>query len=166
MALPPGLTPLPTSRAHNCFGCSPVNDHGLQMRFFTDDRAVYSRVMVPQHLCGWSQIVHGGVLFTILDEIMSWATMYLLKRITVTQSMQIEFLKPAIIGRELSARGGVVQTAGKHDVKAEGTLSGEDGDVYARAQADFKVFSPAVARRLGIADDTSLQWFAEAFEIR
>jgi len=165
MALPAGLKKLPRSDSHGCFGCSPSNPHGLQMTFFTDERAVYSQVKIPAHLCGWSNLVHGGVLSTILDEIMSWTAIYLLRRITVTQSMQIEFLKPVTMDSELSACGRLVSTSGKHDVKTEGEILTGSGSLCASATADFKAFSPAVARRLGIADEESLEWFARALEI-
>ena len=164
--MPEGLKELPRSDAHNCFGCSPSNPHGLQMTFHTDEKAVYSDVTIPPHLCGWSNLAHGGVLFTILDEIMSWTAIYLLRRITVTQSMQIEFLKPVTIESSLAARGTIISTSGKHDVRAEGEIRTAGGDLCARAQADFKAFSPAVARRLGIADDASLEWFAHALDIK
>ena len=101
------LRELPNSRNHNCFGCSPVNPSGLQMRFFTDGRAVYSRVKVPEHLCGWSNIVHGGVLTTILDEVMSWSAIPLLKRIALTKGIAVEFIKPVQVGGELQAEGRV-----------------------------------------------------------
>lgn len=136
------------------------------MKFFTDDQAVYSKVAVPPHLCGWSNLVHGGVLFTVLDEIMSWTAIYLLGRITVTQSMRIDFLKPVDIESELSARGRILSTSGNHDVKTEGDIRTRSGGLCARARADFKAFSPKVARRLGIADENSLAWFAEALGIR
>ncbi len=61
------------SRDAHCFGCSQKNPHGLKMRFYTDDTALYSWLNVPTHLCGWDGIVHGGVLSTILDEIMGWS---------------------------------------------------------------------------------------------
>lgn len=166
MPLMSDLKQLPRSGSHNCFGCSSSNPHGLQMSFFSDDQAVYSTVMVPDHLGGWSNLVHGGVLFTILDEIMSWTAIYLLKRITMTQSMRIDFLKPVKIQSELSARGTIVSTSGKHDVQAEGEIRAPGGDLCVRAHADFKAFSPAVAKRLGIADDDSLEWFAQALDIR
>ena len=59
---------LPNSKTHNCFGCSPINPSGLQMEFYANDSFVFSEVTVPQHLCGWNNLIHGGVLSTILDE--------------------------------------------------------------------------------------------------
>ena len=164
--LPADLIDLPRSDAHNCFGCSPSNPHGLQMTFHADEEAVYSQVTIPNHLCGWSNLAHGGVLFTILDEIMSWTAIYRLRRITVTQSMQIDFLKPVTIESSLIARGTIISTSGKHDVRTEGEIRTADGAQCARAHADFKAFSPAVARRLKIADDASLEWFEKALGIK
>ena len=157
------LKELPRSGNHNCFGCSPINPSGLRMRFFSDGLAVYSRVAVPEHLCGWSNIVHGGVLTTILDEIMSWSAIYLLKRIALTHSITVEFVKPVKVGHELRAEGRVKQTDGKYDAVTEGVLVDAAGEACARATARFKVFSPAVARRLKIADEASIRWFEGIF---
>jgi uncharacterized protein (TIGR00369 family) len=159
------LRELPNSRNHNCFGCSPVNPSGLQMKFLTDGERVYSQLRVPEHLCGWSNIVHGGVLTTILDEIMSWSAIHLLKRIALTRTLTVEFVKPVQVGSELRAEGRVRETDGKNDAVTEGVIYDPRGDACARASADFKVFSPAVARRLGIADEASIQWFEQIFAL-
>jgi uncharacterized protein (TIGR00369 family) len=134
------------------------------MKFFTDGQAVYSRVRVPEHLCGWSNIVHGGVLTTILDEIMSWAAIHILKRIALTRTMSVEFVKPVQVGSELRAEGRVRAVNGKNDAVTDGVIYDAKGDACARSTADFKVFSPAIARRLGIADEASIRWFERIFE--
>jgi uncharacterized protein (TIGR00369 family) len=141
-----------------------MNASGLRMKFFTDGQVVYSHLRVPAHLCGWSNIVHGGVLSTILDEIMSWSAIYVLKRIALTQTMSVEFLKPVQVGCELRAEARVRETTAKNDVLTEGMIYDPRGDACARATASFKVFSPAVARRLRIADEGSIQWFERMFE--
>jgi uncharacterized protein (TIGR00369 family) len=134
------------------------------MRFFTDGRAVYSRVKVPEHLCGWSNIVHGGVLTTILDEVMSWSAITLLKRIALTRGIAVEFIKPVQMGGELKAEGRVRESR-KNDAVTEGVLYDASGEPCARASATFKVFSPAVARRLAIADEASIAWFERIFNL-
>jgi uncharacterized protein (TIGR00369 family) len=163
MSHPQNRRELPNSRNHNCFGCSPTNPAGLQMTFFTDGEALYSRVRVPEHLCGWSNIVHGGVLTTILDEIMSWSAIHLLKRIALTQSMSVEFIKPVRVAGVLDAEGRVRETPAKNDAVTEGVIYDSTGAPCARARANFKVFSPAVARRLRIADEASIAWFEGIF---
>lgn len=157
---------LQNSTEHNCFGCSPINPSGLQMQFFADEDTVYSNVIVPDHLCGWSNIAHGGVLSTILDEIMSWAALHFLKRITMTKSMTMEFIKPVYIRSPLKATGKVLEVGAKHDAVMEGILYNQSDEVCVKSKADFAVFSPKVAKRLGIADDASLKFFADIFGIR
>jgi uncharacterized protein (TIGR00369 family) len=157
---------LPNSSEHYCFGCSPVNPSGLQMDFFADRDTVFSNVTIPDHLCGWSNIAHGGVLTTILDEIMSWAALHFLKRITMTKSMNIEFIKPVYIRNPLKAVGKVLQVTGKHEAVMEGTLYNDQGVACAKSSANFAIFSPKVAKRFGIADDNSLNFFATVFGIK
>lgn len=151
--------PLPISAAHNCFGCSPKNATGLQMQFFTHDDAVFSRVAVPAHLCGWNTVAHGGVLGTILDETMSWAAMYLLKQISLTQTMTVNFLKPVAIGTVLEAESRVLELKGKRGAVVDGVLTDEGGTRYATSTGTFQTFSPDVARRLKIVDDALLAWY-------
>ena len=157
---------LPNSADHNCFGCSPINPSGLQMEFFAGHDTVVSNVTIPDHLCGWSNIAHGGVITTILDEIMSWAALHFLKRITMTKSMEIEFIKPVYIHSLLKAEGKVVAVTGQHDAAMAGILYNERGVACARSTAKFSIFSPKVAKRFGIADDASLKFFADVFGIK
>jgi len=157
---------LPNSSDHYCFGCSPVNPSGLQMNFFADRNTVFSNVTIPEHLCGWSNIAHGGVLTTILDEIMSWTALHFIKRITMTKSMNIEFIKPVYIHNPLKAEGKVLEITGKHDAVMEGILYNDNGVACAKSTANFAIFSPKVAKRFGIADDNSLNFFANVFGIK
>ena len=157
---------LPNSTDHNCFGCSPVNPSGLQMKFSVSQDTVISNITIPDHLCGWSKIAHGGVLTTVLDEIMSWTALHFLKRITMTRSMNIEFIKPVYIRNPLKAEGKVREQTDRHSAVMEGVLYNDKGVVCAKSTADFAVFSPKIAKRLGIADDSSLKFFADVFGIK
>ena len=156
---------LPNRETHNCFGCSPANPSGLQMKFYTRDSSVFSRLTVPEHLCGWDRLVHGGVISTILDEIMSWTGIYMLKQITMTKSMTVDFIKPVYINSELKAEGKVLGKTGRHEALLEGSLYNEKGTLCARSQGNFVIFSPAVAKRLGIAQKEHLEWFQEIYDI-
>jgi uncharacterized protein (TIGR00369 family) len=157
---------LPNNREHSCFGCSPLNPSGLQMTFYTNETAVYSKLTVPEHLCGWNNLVHGGVLSTILDEIMSWATIYLLKQVPMTKSISVDFLKPVYVGNPLKAEGTVLDKKGKHEALMEGRIYNKDDVCCAKATGTFAVFSPAVAKRLRITDSKSLKWFEQIFNLK
>jgi acyl-coenzyme A thioesterase PaaI-like protein len=164
MKIQPHFQPLPTSADHNCFACSPANAAGLQMEFFQHEDAVYSRVIIPAHLGGWNDVTHGGVVSTILDETMSWAAMVLLKRLSFTRKMTVEFLKTVAVGATMEAEGRILEVRDNREADVEGVLTDEGGTVCAVSQGTFRIFAPAVAKRLKIVDDKMLAWFYGLFE--
>ncbi len=157
---------LPNNRDHNCFGCSPNNPSGLQMSFWADETTVTSNVTVPEHLCGWNNLVHGGVLSTILDEIMSWATIYLLKQVPMTKSISVDFMKPVVVGNPLKVQGKVLDKISRREALMEGKILNADDVCCARATGTFAIFSPAVAKKLNITDNDSLRWFEQVFSLK
>ena len=148
---------LPTSADHNCFACGPANPAGLKMKFFANRDSVVSWLTVPDHLRGWNTLVHGGVTSTILDEIMSWAAIHLLKTIILTKSMRVEFRKPVFIGQPLRAVGRVVEIKNEREAVMEGVLYGPEDEVCAEARGNFALLKPKVARKLGIVDEQALR---------
>ena len=134
------------------------------MRFFTREESVYSRVRVPGHLCGWNNVAHGGVVSTILDETMSWAAMYLLRRVSLTQKLTVEFVQPVYVGTVVEGEGRILEVKGRRDAIVEGILTDSNGAVCARSQGTFKTFSPEVAKRLKLADEALLAWYHRLFD--
>ncbi len=63
----------------------------------------------------------------------------------------------------MEAEGRVVELKGKRDTVMKGALTHADGKVSATSTGTFKTFSPAVAKRLKIADDGLLTWFESLF---
>ena len=155
---------LPVSRNHQCFGCSPINAAGLKMTFATDGESVVSPLKVPGHLCGWDNLVHGGVIATILDEIMSWASIHLLKKIILTKSVSIDFIKPVFINKMLTAKGRVIEVRSKREALMEGVIINESNEVCARSQGTYVLFSAKVAERLKMMDAEALKTFMGIIE--
>ena len=146
---------------NHCFGCGPSNNFGLQMKFHTDGEAAYSWLSLPEHMGGWQKIAHGGIVCTILDEIMSWAALYLLKKITLTNSMTVDFIKAVPVNEKLRAEGRVLEYNGKHTALLEGFLYNQQDELCAKSKADFNVLSPKMAKRIGIVNDEHLKEFFE-----
>jgi uncharacterized protein (TIGR00369 family) len=155
------LKEIPNSGTHQCFACSPANRSGLKMRLYTDNRYVYSWPSVPAHMGGWNRIVHGGIVCTILDEIMGWAGLFFLKQVTLTRSMTVEFISAVKVQEKLKARAHVVEFDGRRTAKAEAEIFNEKGVRCATAFGSFAVLSPQVARRLGIMTDEDIKTFFE-----
>ena len=154
-----GYTQLPVRDDHNCFACGPANPYGLHMRFSANEDTVISRLTVPEHLRGWNTMVHGGIISTILDEIMSWAAIHLLKSIIVTRSMTVEFKNQVHIGQELKAEGKVLEIVNRKEAIMEGYLYHPDGGLCASARGTFALLKPKVAVRLGVVAADELKIF-------
>jgi acyl-coenzyme A thioesterase PaaI-like protein len=152
----PKLTPVPKLENHMCFGCSPNNPYGLNMTFSTDNDALYSRISVPGHLCGWDRLVHGGVISTILDEIMGWSAIYLLKTISLTKSMSVEFIKPVYIETQLKVVGKFIKWGKKREALMEAFLYNDQDELCARADGVLMILSQKLSKRLNIIDEETL----------
>ena len=148
---------LHSGQENKCFGCSPINPHGLRMKFYGNEKSVLSTIRIPQYMCGWNKLVHGGILSVILDEIMSWSVLHVYKKIVLTKSMTIEFIKPVSITHELTAKGRPVKVLGRHETLVEGEIYGPDGDICARGTGNFVMLTPKVAKRMGVVDDDGLK---------
>lgn len=148
---------LPDSGAHNCFGCSPSNPSGLKMKFFANDQSIVSYLSVPDHLGGWNRLVHGGVISTMLDEIMSWSAIYLLKKITLTKSMTVDFIKPVYTEQALRVEGKILEIVSRHEAVVSGLLYNKKEELCAKSNGIFALLSPQISKRLGIMDDDALR---------
>jgi uncharacterized protein (TIGR00369 family) len=150
---------LPVQDDHGCFACGPANPAGLKMRFYANRNSVVSWLTVPEHLRGWSTLVHGGVISTILDEIMSWTALHLIKSVILTKSMTIEFIKPIHVGQKLKAVGKIAGVERDREAHLEGFIYAEDDTLCARSSGAFALLKPKVALKLGIVDETELRQF-------
>ena len=146
---------------NTCFGCSPTNSFGLQMKFFSNEETVYSWPSIPEHMGGWKKIAHGGIVSTILDEIMSWAALHLLKKVSLTTSMTVDFIKAVRVGEKLRAEGRVIDFNGKRTALVEGFLFNQKDELCAKSKGDFTVLSPKLAKRIGIVTDDHIKNFFE-----
>jgi len=144
---------------HMCFGCGPANPSGLRMKFFSDDKSVFSWVKVPGHLVGWDNLVHGGILSTMLDEIMSWSAIYLLKKMILTQTMTIDFIKPVYEGTELKIAGNVFEKKSDRQAVMQGRIYNEEGVLCTESKGIYVLFEPKVAKRLNMLSERALKDF-------
>jgi len=149
----------------HCFGCSQQNSHGLKMRFYADDAVVCSWLRVPDHLCGWNGVVHGGVLSTILDEIMSWSAIYNLRHIVMTKTMTIDFFKPVYIGEELRVEGRVIEQTGKREVIMEGRIYKDDDILCTQTRGTFAMFTAKAVKKMNIMPPEVLDGFGGLLEL-
>lgn len=142
-----------------CFGCGAINPIGLQMEFLTDGHSLYSFVTVPSTMAGWDKTVHGGIISTILDEIMGWSVIYLLKKIGVTKSMTVDFLKPLHVGKKLTVVGAIQERDSERQVTVTGEIYTEEAVLCAKAHGTFAAMPAQTAVRLGVMSSEYMEKF-------
>jgi uncharacterized protein (TIGR00369 family) len=120
------------------------------MTFFTDHESVYSRVTVPEHLCGYTNVVHGGIVSTLLDEIMGWAGIYILKKLSMTKTMTIDIMKAVYVGEPLRLEARVLGLEGKREALVEGLLFNGAEELCAKSTGRFTLLTPRLAERLNV----------------
>lgn len=88
------LTPLPHTAQNRCFGCGEANPIGLHLEFFlTDDGKVVCMAEIADTYEGPRGFLHGGIIATLLDEIMSKAVRSH-GIVAMTRHMEVDYLRP------------------------------------------------------------------------
>nr|HID58332.1 PaaI family thioesterase [Desulfobacterales bacterium] len=130
--------------AEYCFACGPQNPVGLHMRvLYEEDRAV-CHLSLSKEFQGWDGIVHGGLLATILDEIMAHAIIHFVGE-AVTTSLEIKFRAPMHIGEEVEAFGYITQRKSRGVVAKGEIRSAKDSRLIAQAEGKY-IFLPEDSR--------------------
>jgi uncharacterized protein (TIGR00369 family) len=121
---------------HNCFACGTLNVHGMHLELHASEDVCWVELVLPERFEGWEGIAHGGIVCTLLDEVMAWALVDH-DLWGVTARMSVEFKRPVPIGRLVRAEGRVVSVR-RRLVEAEGVvLDAVDGTELARGTATF-----------------------------
>ncbi len=88
---------------NRCFACGKENPFGLQVHpdIAPDGTQVKIECIPPDHFQGWENIVHGGILSTLLDEAITYVGIASFDGPAVTAQLDIRFKSPAPAGQKL-----------------------------------------------------------------
>ncbi|MBI4663804.1 MAG: PaaI family thioesterase [Verrucomicrobia bacterium] len=121
----------------SCFVCGRHNPIGLNLRFETDGIRVQTRfVPSPTHV-GFRNTVHGGLIATLLDEVMVWACGVRTKRFAYCAEMTVRYAHPLQPGREVLAVGELANNRRNKLFEARGELRDPAGLVLATAVGKY-----------------------------
>jgi acyl-coenzyme A thioesterase PaaI-like protein len=84
-----------------CFVCGQKNPIGLKLDFAFDGRTIKTEYVPPKEHQGYRNIVHGGIVSTLLDEVMVKVAIELGKP-AVTAQMDIRLKKAVTIGTRIT----------------------------------------------------------------
>jgi uncharacterized protein (TIGR00369 family) len=144
----------------DCFGCGSENHSGLRMTFETNGSQIRSRLTVPSRFRGWSKLVHGGVISTILDETMSWAAIILTKRFILTKKMTIQFQQPIYVESALCGIGSIKEQTGERRAIMTAKLFDDQGRLCAASEGEFVLYTKDQFAKLDILQAEYLETMA------
>lgn len=108
-----------------CFVCGSENPIGLKVAFYNDGRQVWTEFTPREEHQGYPGVVHGGILYTLLDETIGRAA-FLRQRWVVTARMQVRYRHPVQVGQKLRIEGEIVRLRGRV-MEAAGRILLPDG---------------------------------------
>ena len=128
--------------ANPCFGCGGGNARGMKLVFETDEanQRIVGRFRLGPEYQGASGFIHGGIIATVLDEVMSKVSRFSDVR-AVTAELTVEYLRPVRVDEELRAEGFATRRDGR-DLYQEGEIRNAAGVLLARGRGRFVIIDP------------------------
>ncbi len=143
---------LPNSK--NCFACGMENPIGLKLEMYADpvNGGVVCDYTIPKIYEGYPGIAHGGIVATLLDEVIS--RVYMVEdhnRFMFTAKLSTRFRKHVPVEQPLHMTGQWIKDRGRAG-EAKAAIYGPDGELLAEAEALL------VAADMGDVDLQELGW--------
>jgi len=130
---------IPKLEGYNCFACGTANPIGLKLTFYRQGEYVCSDITLGKNYEGWENMAHGGIVSTLLDEVMSWAVIYFRRIFFVTRRVKIKYIRPVPLYKLLTVKGKMIEGENRRLCKAKGLIQDEDENILARGEATFAI---------------------------
>jgi uncharacterized protein (TIGR00369 family) len=117
-----------------CFGCGQKNDIGLKLVFRTEDGKSFSDFILDKNFQGYQNMVHGGIIATIMDEAMVHAAISE-KLFPVTAEMTVRYIKPVYVEQQLTVKGWLAEKGSRKLEARAQLIDRKTGAVCAESSA-------------------------------
>lgn len=119
------------------FFLSPERPDGLQLQVFHEDGIVYSDLLIDNRFEGYAEVLHGGMIFGILDVIVWYAIVMKTRIVAMTRKAEMEFFKPIMCSTPYRAKAEMLRIE-ERDIISTAWVEDSRGEVYARLNAVFR----------------------------
>ncbi|MFH1563199.1 MAG: PaaI family thioesterase [Nitrospirota bacterium] len=118
-----------------CFACGKKNDFGLKLDFKIQGQTSNTKFVFKKIHQGYSDIVHGGIITTILDEAMG-RLLFDLGILSLTVWLEVRFLHSVKVREEVFIKGEIIKQTRKI-IESQAEMRLKNGQIVAQAKAKF-----------------------------
>ena len=120
-----------------CFACGRENPYGLHMEVTYPGETAETHLTLPREFQGWNGVAHGGIIATLLDEIMAHVVIHHIGE-AATASLTIRYRDPLPIGVPFQVRGWISEKKSRLvKTVSELRLLTEDQKLIATGESKF-----------------------------
>ena len=125
-----------TFEPHNCFACGSLNANGLQLDLHMEAGRCWTELALPERFEGWDGIAHGGIVCSILDEVMAWSLVDQ-DNWGLTARLAVNFKRPVPLNVPIRAEGWVTRSRRRLIETEARLIDASDGTLLATAEAVY-----------------------------
>lgn len=119
-----------------CFACGEDNPIGLRLKPAYDGQRVTAEFTPTEHHQGWLNITHGGILYTLLDEVTAYTILCHGIEFGVTAKSAVRFKHVAPVGQPLQVSAWATKVT-RRLVETRGQICLKDGTLVAEGESLF-----------------------------
>lgn len=130
-----------------CFGCGPKNPMGLKLEFTESDEFLHASWQPSETYQGYPNVLHGGIIAALLDEIGAWCISVKIGTAGVTKEMNTRYLNPVYINKgEISLRA-MIKEHSENNAKVICQLFDGKSKLCTESEAEYFLYPEEIARR-------------------
>ena len=138
----------PYDREKNlCFGCGVANPMGLKLSFTESEEFIHATWQPSENYQGYPNVLHGGIIATLLDEVGGWCVSVKIGTAGVTSEMRTRYISPVYVNRgDLTLKAGIESQSEKSATIVCQLYDGQS-KLCAEAKAEYFLYPLEIAKR-------------------
>ena len=143
------INPYLRLEGYNCFGCCPDNPVGLHMEFFEDGDDIVSYWHPKDYYQGWHEVMHGGILSTLVDEIAGWVVTRKLQTAGVTSRLSVSYMRPVKVSETQLTIRAHIREQNHGFVFIAVTIADSQDEICVEGEAVYRALSKEKSQEMG-----------------
>ena len=130
-----------------CFGCSQKNPAGLKLQFEESEEFIQATWQPSEIHQGYTNVLHGGIIAALLDEIGAWCVSVKIGTAGVTAEMKTRYISPVFINKGIITLKASIAGQTKKNARINCFLYDGQSKLCAEAEAEYFIYPLEIAIR-------------------